>query len=228
MAIFAFTMNWYKQAFFWVAIIALTACDNDDGTNCIPVSGNIISETRVLSDFHSITLEGVGNIFITQESPQSVRIETHQNILPLLKTLVSSQHLSIRLDECIEGNIDQLDIYISVPDIERLEISGVGNIEGQNVWNLDNLEISISGVGDINLSGTTDNLDIISQGVGNVRVFELISNICEVNLSGAGNVEVTALDELDVTISGAGNVFYKGMPSISTNITGSGNLIDSN
>jgi hypothetical protein len=211
-----------------LALVFLSACDSDDGNNCITPSGNVISEIRQLPDFNGISLQGVGNILITQEPPQKVRIETYQNIMPLLDTQVSNQLLNIRLDECIEGNLDQLDIHISVPDIELLEISGVGNIEGQNSWNLDNLGISISGVGDITLFGNSNNLNIISQGVGNVRVFELSAYLCEVNLRGAGNVEVTAVNELDVTITGAGNVFYKGTPSISANISGSGNLIDAN
>ena len=210
-----------------LSLLFLAACSDDD-TNCVTVSGNLVSETRELADFHSVSFEGVGNLFITQESPQSVRIETRQSIMPLLKTRVNNGQLNIELEDCITGQIDKLDIFISIPDIENLEIDGVGSITGQNAFDLDNLEIEINGVGDVTVNGTTDRLEINSSGVGNVHAFELVSNICEVNITGSGNVEVTAETDLDVIISGTGNVYYKGTPSIESNISGSGNLIDAN
>ncbi len=210
------------------ALVVQSGCDSDDGSSCLIPSNNIISENRQLEDFNSISLEGLGNIFLTQESPQMVRIETHENILPLLETRVTNQQLLIEFDECVDGQVEKLDIYISIPEIEGLNIAGIGDITGQNSFDLDDLEIFISGVGGLTLNGTANNIDINSSGVGNVHAFELTSNTCDINIMGSGNVETTATDVLNVTINGAGNVFYKGNPTITSNISGSGLVIDAN
>ena len=215
--------NYPLLALFTILILS---CGDDDV--CITATGGIVSETREVSSFHSIDLDGVGNILLTQGSPQELRIETHQSILSKLTTVVNNEELQIELRDCIEGSIDKLDIHITIPDIERLEIAGVANIFGQNTFDLDDLELVIEGVGGITMFGTTDRLEINSSGVGNVQVFQLVSNSCEVNLQGAGNVDVTAEQELNVVISGSGNVSFRGTPTINSNISGSGMLIDAN
>ena len=202
--------------------------DSNNSNNCIEPTGVITTEVRSVAAFHSIELEGIGNILLTQGSPQQLSIITHQNLLSLIETTVTNEELHIDLDGCIQGMINQFDILITMPDIEKLELQGVGNIVGQNDFNLDTLEVELDGVGEVTMSGTVDYLEITSSGVGNVMAFDLISQACEVTVLGVGNVEVTAEVELDVTISGAGNVFYKGDPSIDANISGEGNLINAN
>ncbi|MDH3709202.1 MAG: DUF2807 domain-containing protein [Cyclobacteriaceae bacterium] len=213
----------------WVAV-GLISCDGDDEvpSNCIEPMGAIVTETRTVSDFEDISLTGIGNIFLTQGAPQQLSVVTHDNLLSMITTNVVNEELQIDLVGCIDGNITQLDYVITIPDIEHLEINGVGNITGQNDFDLDKLEISLDGVGNVIVSGSSDTLEIVSSGVGNIMAFDLISQICEVDLIGAGNIEVTAESELDVNISGSGNVAYKGNPAIDVNITGSGNLIDAN
>jgi len=203
-------------------------CADDDGDGCIMISGPIINESRTVSEFHSVSLKGVGNILLTQGTPQSLTIETHQSVLNSLKTEVSNEKLSIELNDCITGSLDKFDIHITIPNIEKLELSGVGNILGQNNFDLNKLEIEIEGVGEVTVMGTAGRLEISTSGVGNVQAFDLISNTCEVNLTGAGNVEVHAELELEANISGAGNIYYKGFPTIDANISGSGTLINAN
>ena len=217
-----------KFQFFLILPVLFVACESDNSTNCMVVSGSPIIETRQVDDFHSVSLEGVGNILLTQGAPQLLQIESHPTVLNLLETTVSNSQLNIKLRDCIEGQIEKFDIHITIPDIEKLEIAGVGNIIGQNAFDVQSLEIGIMGVGDVSVFGTTDQLEINSEGVGNVRAFDLISSICEVNLTGTGNVEVTAEDELEANISGAGNISYKGTPIIEANISGSGVLINAN
>ncbi len=44
-------------------------------------------------------------------------------------------------------------------------------------------------------------------------------------ISGSGNTEITANNQLKVTIAGSGNVYYRGTPVITTTIAGSGAVI---
>ncbi len=208
----------------------LTACfdDDDNGRDCVEAIGSVVSETRSVSTFHSLILEGVGNVFLTQGSPQSLRVESHRSILDELETTVSNEVLRIELDGCIEGNIDRLDVFITIPEIQGLVINGVGSITGQSQFNLDNLDLQLTGVGDMTLIGETDFLSIRSTGVGSINAFDLTADRCEAVVTGTGSVQVTVVSSLDVTITGVGNLSYKGDPEITATVTGLGQLIDAN
>lgn len=210
-------------------MLLITSCDDDDnGNNCASTTGPVVTETRTLSEFNSISFEGVGNILLTQGSPQSVLIETHQDILEIIETEVKNEELKIEMRRCIDGTADKIDFHITIPEIKTLNLDGVGNIIAQNNLNLDDLDIDLMGVGNIILKGATDNLNVNSSGVGNILAFDLVAKSCEVRLTGVGNVQVNVTDELDVTISGSGNVSYRGNPTISADITGAGSLNDAN
>ena len=200
------------------------ACDPDDA---IEGNGPIVSETRVVPDFTRISSHIPGNIFITQDTFQTLSIETHENIHAIITTEVNNGTLEIRTTEDIR-DLDRFDVHITIPVVEGAELVGAGNIESQNCLETASLGLSITGAGNITLCGTVGDLTLEITGTGNYRGYDLVSDGCHVTISGAGNVQTTCNDALDVTISGAGNVFYKGNPTITTSISGAGSVIDAN
>jgi len=197
------------------------------GNNCLSGQGSIASETRILGEFHSIVSTIFADILISQGPEEDVIVEAQQNILNELKTEVVNGELRLTLNRCI--NIHQaLKVYITIPEIRSLALKGVGDIIAQNNFNLTNLNLTLTGVGNFILQGTSTTLNIISTGVGNVNAFALNSDVCDVKITGVGNIEVFVNDELNVTTSGSGSVFYKGNPSITSIITGTGGVVDAN
>lgn len=61
-----------------------------------------------------------------------------------------------------------------------------------------------------------------------INAFELTTERTSVVLSGSGNGEVSAIEELTVVLSGTGNVFYKGNPALDVTVAGVGDVIDAN
>ena len=210
--------------FLVLMMVFFISCDeNDQPNNCIEGFGPTITESRTVDSFHSIDASIVGNIYITQGATQELSIVTHQNIMDELNTTVTNNTLKIDFDRCI-NDIDKLDIYITIPDIESIIFAGVGNIESENDWDLDNLSVIFSGVGLSNLSGTVDNFSYILSGVGDLKAFDLSTSNTNINISGNGNAEISVSDNLVVTIAGGGNVSYKGDPALTSNITGTGTV----
>jgi len=208
----------------------LISCGDDDDPlngNCISGSGSTTSEIRTVDQFHSISASMVGDVFITQGTPQELRIVTHPLILEVLETEVINEELSIRFDDCIE-ELEILDIFITIPDIRSINFSGIGSVTSLNELNLEELTVSYSGVGETTLNGQVTNFQYSLSGIGDLKAFDLITSRSEIVISGIGNVEITALDELDVIISGNGNVSYKGDPNITSIVSGNGNVIDAN
>jgi hypothetical protein len=83
---------------------------------------------------------------------------------------------------------------------------------------------SISGSGTVTLGGAARVLDLRISGSGDFRGGELATGTAAVVVSGAGDVEIRAEDQLDVAISGSGSVKYWGKPSVSQVVSGSGSV----
>ena len=224
-----------KKAIYIVSILILASCTDDDnvtnplivGDNCLRGTGAIISEMRDLGSFTGIQNSIPANVFVSQGPVEAVRIDSPSNILENIITTVDNNTLNIRVNECIE-DVDNIAIFATIPDIERLVITGVGNMSTTGAIDVDDLNILLTGVGNFNLEGSADELEISLMGVGDINAFELNSNICNIDISGVGNAELLVNDELNVTITGAGTVFYRGTPSLTTTITGDGAVEDAN
>lgn len=222
----------YNKLFTIVALLALMSCEikddnNNTNTDCLTGSGATIIETPSVSGFHSIAVGIEGDLNITQDSPHYLSIETHPNVMDELQVEVDDGVLEIGFDRCT-SNIEKLTVDVTMPDISSIIFSGVGNLTSVNDFNLDELTVILSGVGDITLSGEADEFTCIISGVGNLRAFDFVTSECSLTISGVGDAQVTANDRLNVFIAGSGNVYYKGSPTITSNISGTGSIIDSN
>ncbi len=142
------------------------------------------------------------------------------------------------------GNVEGQSVF-DQSDVLDVKITGSGNVKLQAITegfsskitgsgNMDvqveaaDAESEITGSGNISLAGSTIDFDVRVAGSGDVRAFDFVSDVCETNILGAGNIEVSVQTSLDVKIGGSGNVRYKGQPSLSVNITGSGSVEDAN
>jgi len=220
------------RSFLLIFLLFCMSCSkNDDdfplNNNCLTGLGIIVSETRSVSNFHSINSTIEADILLTQGPREDLIIEAQQNILQVLKTEVVNGELRLSTNQCVDL-LQRVKVIITIPNIKKLMLTGEGNIIAQNDFNLANLNVILTGVGDIILKGETFTFDILLNGVGNVKSFNFHADTCEVTLTGVGDAEVFVNDELKVTLTGVGNVYYKGQPSITANITGAGSIIDAN
>ncbi len=231
-----------------LSIISYSSCFYYDGQgpfDCVDGNRTIVTEEFDLNDFSSITLNIAADIKLTQGDRQFVEVEGQENIVDILNMKVRNHILEIDFDDCV--NYDDLTIFITIPDIEFLSIRGSGNIVGENIFDLKDLELKISGSGDMDLGidaddvkakisgsgkikmdGKMDVLDLRISGSGDLEAFDLNTNDSKISISGSGDVEIFAEDNLDVKITGSGDVYYKGHPKLDVNITGSGKVVDAN
>ena len=202
------------------AILALSGCSLADITG----SGPITSESRVVDYFHSVRLQIEADVYLLQDSEQTLRIETNENLISVIDTYVSNGELMIKSNHNIR-RAKRLKIYISAPDFKNITLTGSGDVESENCMDLDNLNLKISGSGKINFCGSVNSLDVSISGSGDINTYGLSAKAVEASLSGSGNIKVTAEENLTIKISGSGDVYYKGQPEIDSKITGSGRLI---
>jgi hypothetical protein len=211
-----------------------------------PGSGNVITQTRDVSDFHAIEVDYPAKVFIEQDDTESVVIKAEDNLLPNLKTEVENGTLKIFYKKTDEKHVtptEGVTINITVKDLDEvtylsageiaieslktdtldISLSGAGNVEIKDI-EVKDLTANISGAGGMTASGTNYNLDLNISGFGGFDGTELHGKTATVNLSGLGSATVWVDDELDVVISGIGSVHYYGSPVLTKQINGIGTV----
>ena len=182
------------------------------------------SEVRALDNFSRIVVSGNAKVFLTQGAIQQVKVETN-NQLNNVTTIVNSGKLKI------DGKPST--IYITIPEIEEINVSGLGDIRSDSMIHGNSLMINISGKGKIiaplsflkiegnisgsgkmKLSGQVQELNLNISGKGTIDAVELKVQNADFNISGIAKASVDVSNQLDLGISGVGSVYYKTEPKI--------------
>lgn len=236
----------FFRLFFFVSLMILLFPGCDYSLFGIKGVGETITQEIFLENFDKIDMAIDADVVFYKGDTQKIEIEAQQNIIANIKTKVKSGKWDIEYDKNV-GRHNPVKIYITLPEISQIILSGSGDIYSEDTFDVENLKLSISGSGDIDFAVNTDNTDISVSGSGNIfleggtidqdisvsgsgncKCFSFFSTKSNVSISGSGNCEVFARDDLIVNISGSGNVYYKGNPDINSHITGSGDVIDEN
>jgi len=224
----------------FVGILTVTACN----ARLIRGSGDLIIETRQVSNFDHIDLSGSGEVVVTQGGSESLRIETDDNVMEHIKAEVRGGTLELGFENGVNWiDPSRLIFYVGVDDLTGLTISGSGDLESDlletgrldvtvsgsgdvQIVDLTASEVSaeISGSGEIDLAGDATAQDVDISGSGKYMAGDLCSESVKVSVSGSGNATVCATRTLDSDISGSGSVNYYGRPSINNSNSGSGTI----
>lgn len=219
------------------ASIYFTSCNNvtvstGDGSNKVEGNGKIKSEQRELDHFNKIEADGVFNIILSQSDKESVKVETDENIQPLILTSAENGILKISLkDSTSIDKMKRINIYISFTDLSKMNSNGVGSLKSSNKLNLKEFELDSKGVGatELNLdaekliinseivgalilSGNVKEVIIHNTGLGTISAFDLKAENLSLHTEGIGAAEVYASNDLNINVSGLGSVKYKGNP----------------
>jgi len=198
-------------------------------------NGTVVEEERNVAIFDAIKVGGAFNLYLTQGEPQSVIIETDENLLENVNTDVSNSTLSISSDNI--KNYTKLNAYITVLDIEFLKASGASTVIGETTitantltieasgasdlkldLDVENLETELSGASDLELSGIATNHNTDLSGASTLKAYDLQTQNTSVYASGASTASINAINEISTNTSGSSEVRYKNDPEI-LNIT---------
>ncbi len=202
---------------------------------------------REVGPFTKLELSVAADLHLTQGDTHKLVLEGDEDDLEDIETEVRGGTLKIEHKKAFHfGSNDRITIYVTMKDIEELSVGGSGNIEaetpirsgdielnvsGSGEINIDeleasNAELSISGSGDIYLSGSKSlkSLECDISGSGELHADRLKAGTADLDISGSGGCKVHVTDELEVDISGSGKVRYKGQPRVNADISGSGDV----
>ena len=183
-----------------------------------------MTETRQLVPFTKVVNEGEFNVIIIEDSISEAIIEAESNLIPYIRTVVNGNTLIIDTRENLEPNIP-ITIYVRTPEVNSIELSGSGTITADTLVG-DNVEVKISGSGNINANIKASLVDLLISGSGDMWLYAE-SQIAYSKISGTGNINLTGNSTNgDFNISGSGNInSYEFVQNeLNSKISGSGNM----
>ncbi len=186
-------------------------------------SGTSKTETRNVSVFNKIEASGAINVEVFVQNGFSVEVQADDNLLANIKTEVSGDTLKIYSEDSISPKT-RINVKISMPEIENLEVSGASSGIMSNV-KADSLELKASGASKIKIDGTAKDLEADASGASTIDAENLKVENAKVDASGASSAAVSASNELKVEASGASKISYVGEPkNIKQNSSGASSV----
>ena len=200
------------------------------------------SQKKDIKGVKSIELDLACQLVLVQGSSPNFEIVGDKDAIDDIETRISNGKLIIKSDRKYQHKEDVV-VKIEVDDLDYLELSGVVDMKTVRQLVLDDFEMSVSGVGNVdmgldvknfklecsgvanvNLNGKATDIEMDISGVGKVDAVDLVAKNAEVSNSGVGRVTVNATDNLDADVSGLGTINYEGTPMLHANVSGLGKI----
>lgn len=226
-----------------VAMPAAPALAGIWGNNNIEGNGRIKTETRSVSGFHGVSMSLPGSVEVRIGNTESISIETDDNLLPLIETVVENGTLKIRSNKKNTGfDSKHMKLVVQAKSLDKLALGGSGTITADSLRgpkisvdlggsgdiaikniDTDSLDIDLGGSGELKAAnGRANKLSLSIAGSGNVDLGRLQSLSAKASIAGSGDATINVRDALDVSIVGSGNVNYYGDPKLNRSVMGSG------
>jgi hypothetical protein len=205
-----------------------------------------VKETRNVSGFSEIGFGIAGNLYIKIGPEFSVVLEGDKSYLSEIETVIRNGRLVIRTESFKFFNNERADVFITLPELKGLGVSGSGTAKIEDNIKTDGLDLSVSGSGKIlasevltgdlscSISGSGDIFlsgkgeigkgDISISGSGNYTGATAVIKNLEIRISGSGKCDCNVSESLNASVSGSGDIYYSGNPKINARTSGSGHV----
>jgi hypothetical protein len=194
------------------------------------------AEPRNLSGFHAIKISNAFDVYISQGNEDAVAISASKaEYKAKIITRVENGVLIIRFDDDKKfwkgwnGDKVKLKAYISVKKLDKLDVSGACDVHIEDGISAEELYVSLSGASDLKgkidakklsfhisgasdatISGNAAEISVDASGASDFKGFDMVTNYCTAEASGASSVNITVNKELNAKASGASSVRFKG------------------
>ena len=229
-----------KYLYVILIVATIVSCRNG-----VRGSGNIIKDTRQLTEFNSMSVSGSIKVEVRTGAVASLIVEADDNIMPSVITKVTDRNLSIKLKGINNLRNATVRIYLVVPTLNKISTSASAEVRSDEAitnsgkisftassGSLINVHVdapSVSAGGssgaDIILTGRTKNLSAESSSGCSVNLFDLKAENATASASSGADIEIFASVGLNASASSGANVNYKGgATSVVKNVSSGGSV----
>ena len=205
------------------------------------------TEKRNVGTYDGIHIAGSYKVTLISGTEGAIELKGDEEDLERIASNVKNGTLTIKQKEkSWFGTWDTEMVYITIPveDIDKVILSGSGEIDSRFTLEGNHFKTIVSGSGDINISvdvnhldamvtgsgeiileGDASTVDFTVTGSGEIEATGVEASTGKAKITGSGDIEMYASEILDAFITGSGDVVCKGNPKKQkTKITGSGDI----
>ncbi len=198
------------------------------------------TRTYNIQPFTKIYLEGSFKVILEQGTQSGLRIKTDEDNFKYIDVQSDTQTLSLKIIKK-HFDFDELILYVTFKDLEKLEIEGGISLETKGYVDLKDFYLHVEGGATVEMNlkaskvrvvgeggvkfefdGIADELEASISGAGYLDAIDLKTKNCDIKIEGVGAGSVYATESLNATISGVGKIRYKGDPKVFKKVEGVG------
>lgn len=215
-----------------VAGLALLACNPI--TDSIKGSGNLVTDSKAISDFSKIDATDSFQVRITQSPDYAVVIKADDNLVEYLDIRKAGDTLVVGLVSGKSARNATLMAEVALPHLIGVNLSGVSQAELHGITSQGSFaaelsgvsklrgdlqarhtKVALSGASGVDLEGSGTVLALQGSGASTIDLEDFNVGSAEVALSGASTARLNVKDDIGpVTLSGASRLIYSGDPVI--------------
>lgn len=175
-----------------------------------PAAAQDASETRDVSEFSRVVVEGAMDININVGGRQEVEVSADRGYLSRVETRVEGDTLYISQEGRRWRNID-VEITISVNNLSAFIIEGAADADISGI-DSDSFLLEIDGAGDVTLEGTCGDAEYEINGAGDIDAEDFKCKTVDITINGAGDADVYASESIRAELNGVGDITVCGDP----------------
>ena len=213
-----------------VVILGISACTNAQFRETVRGNRHVVTKERNAESFTGVKVSSGIDVYLKQGNDESITVEADENLHEYIITEVRNGVLNVYTDANIR-DAERKRVYVTMKEINSVRTTSAGDIIGETPIKTDNLELSassagninlevtardikldISSSGDITLTGEAETLDSNLSSAGDLNAFDLKVREANISVSSAGNADVNVSEKITARASSAGDINYMGDP----------------
>lgn len=202
------------------------------------------SETRKVGSFAGISVSQGIEVYLTRGDAENVRVVVTGTEPENVLTEVSGSYLKIHMKSGRYASGVDATVYVTYQELQKLHASSAGRIFSEGIMKTDELDVSASSAGQIEVTVDVNTLELSASTAGEVEVEgrtrdlvadaatageidadELEADDVEVRASSAGTARVFARQRIAARATTGGVIRYRGNPDKQNNSSSTGGAI---
>jgi len=214
-----------------ILVIGVTACVNGQMRRTVYGNKQVVTKERPAGNFTGLKVSTGIDVYLKQGSQESISVEADENLHEYIITEIKNGVLNVYSDANIRS-AERKRVYVTMDEIRSIQTTSAGDIIGETPVKTDELELSASSAGNINLeiyakkiaidisssgdmtlNGNADMLNASLSSAGDLNAYDLEVKEADVSVSSAGDADIYVSDKLTARASSAGDIRYRGNPT---------------
>ncbi|NJK95668.1 MAG: DUF2807 domain-containing protein [Bacteroidales bacterium] len=191
-----------------IIFTGFTSCISSQSPLLVKGTGEVKDKSYDVSGFDAIEVSGGFDVDLIQGNSEGVVLSAQENLFEHITVKVEAGTLKIYT----ERNIIQtkgMKAKISLKSIQKLRVSGGGDVIASQGLDVPNLNLEISGGGDLKTNLKTNNMECRISGGGDVEINGSMKDY-NMNITGGGDLNSNVVTEkINCSMTGGGDISLK-------------------